>query len=60
MATVVGKDQSALKRVTCDHCASIVEYAKKEVREKTISDYGGGRDLVEYIKCPSCNADIFV
>lgn len=31
MPTVVGTDDSAKKRITCQSCASIVEYVPKDV-----------------------------
>ena len=60
MATVVGKDTAALKRVTCYMCASIVEYAEAEVKVRKDYDYTGYYDLTRYINCPCCSHDIKV
>jgi len=58
MVSVVGKDPRAVKRVTCKNCGAILEYTKAEVREHHGTDYGGGPDGFEYIKCPQCTARV--
>ena len=58
MVTVVGKDESAVKRVTCRSCASILEYKLTEVQSYVSHDYGGGSDIVYYIKCPNCGTHV--
>lgn len=54
MVRVVGKDESAVKRVTCRHCASIVEYEAREVKDVHGTDCGGGPDGQEWVDCPNC------
>lgn len=60
MVRVVGRDERYVRKATCHHCASILEYTNSETKEKTVSDYGGGRDIVNYITCPSCGNEITV
>lgn len=46
MPVIVGKDEKAVKRITCKNCASINEYTQSEVRSISRGrDYGGGEDL---------------
>jgi len=54
MAKVVGKDNAAVKRVTCRECASIIEYTQHEVKSVHGTDYGGGPDGMEWVDCPNC------
>lgn len=54
MVKVVGKDEKAVKRVTCKSCASILEYTLSEVKEYHGTDYGGGPDGQEWVDCPNC------
>jgi RNase P subunit RPR2 len=54
MVTVVGKDETKVKRVTCRSCASILEYNLSEVKEYHGTDYGGGPDGQEWVDCPHC------
>lgn len=58
MVQVVGKDQTAVKRVTCKHCASILEYTPSEVHRHEGKDYSGGLDGREWIDCPSCGREV--
>lgn len=61
MATVVGVDETAKKRVTCHECASVVEYTPGEVRNLwSGTDYGGGADGADGFKCPKCNHNIII
>jgi hypothetical protein len=54
MAKVVGRDETAVKRVTCRQCAAIVEYTPHEVKAVHGTDYGGGPDGQEWVDCPNC------
>ena len=59
MVKIVGRDQSAVKRITCLNCASILEYSPGEV--KTLwegIDYGGCPDGAKGFKCPSCGENV--
>lgn len=58
MATVVGYDESAKLRCTCRNCGAIVEYVPNDIQSAKVYDYGGGCDVVYYIKCPGCGKDI--
>lgn len=59
MAKVVGRDESAVKRITCRSCAAIVEYTTQEVQNFwSGTDYGGGPDGADGIICPGCGAQI--
>ena len=60
MVAVVGKDVSAVKRVTCHRCASILEYTLSETQEGRSTDYTGSTDLYKYIKCPTCHNEVVV
>lgn len=60
MIEIVGKDQSALKRTTCNKCTSILQYALADVQMDYSSDYNGGRDYYKYVKCPCCGNQVIV
>ena len=53
---VVGQDKP--RKITCRDCGAILEYEKRDVERKTIQDYGGGSDEVEFIRCPQCKARV--
>lgn len=42
------------KRVTCYHCASILEYNYADITQEHVRDYGGGSDTYYRIVCPVC------
>lgn len=54
MVSIVGKDESAVKQVTCLSCASILRYTPSEEKRDYTSDYTGGTDYYNYITCPCC------
>lgn len=58
MARVIGKDKAKVHRVTCDDCASIIEYTLSETKTHVHHDYGGGSDTYRTLKCPSCKETI--
>lgn len=60
MINVVGKDNSLIKRVTCKNCASILEYLPVDLKERTGSDYSGGRYTIKYITCPECSKELII
>ena len=61
MARVVGRDDSAVKRITHKKCAAIVEYTQNEVRTLwSGTDYGGGPDGARGFTCPNCGDDIIL
>ena len=40
------------KRVKCDECRATIEYLPEEVQRRDGTDYGGGPDGWERVKCP--------
>jgi hypothetical protein len=60
MATVVGTDPAAVKRITCRNCASVIEYTPSDTREIKETDYTGSTDIVVRLECPKCHASIAV
>lgn len=60
MVTVVGIDESMMKKTTCKNCGSKLEYFRREIKQYTHHDYGGGSDIVRYITCPTCNEEVTV
>ena len=60
MAKVVGRDESAVKRITCKNCASILEYTLSEVQEYSGIDYSGGPDGCEWVVCPNCGNNAII
>lgn len=60
MVKIVGKDDSAVKHVTCKHCASKLEYTQSEVKEYHGRDYSGGADGKEWIDCPNCSSKVIL
>ena len=60
MVKIVGKDESAVKRITCKGCASILEYTLCEVKELTWTDYGGGPSGREWVDCPNCGHKVTI
>ena len=51
---------SVVREVICKHCGATLEYVPADIKEKTISDYTGGTDILYFIKCPSCGTNISV
>ena len=60
MAKVIGFDDAAKKKVTCQECSAIVEYVPVEVKSYVHKDYGGGSDIVYHITCPNCSGQVNV
>ena len=59
MPTVVGKDQTVYKRITCKHCGAINEYTPNEVRTLwERKDYSGGSDGAKGFNCAGCGTEI--
>lgn len=58
MVKVVGKDEKAVKRITCKNCASILEFTKSETRRVKYGDYSGDSWYENIINCPVCNEEI--
>lgn len=60
MVQVVGKDPAVVKRKTCKHCSSILEYLPIDIRKGKSYDYTGSYDIYKYITCPTCNEQVVV
>ena len=60
MAIIVGKDQSMVRRCTCDNCASIIEYTLSETTTRMVSDYIGDLEQIRELACPGCGERITV
>jgi len=55
MAKVVGRDEAAVKRITCRRCASVIEYSLTELRDVKVNmDHLGDCDIVKALNCPNC------
>ena len=51
---------SVIKEVVCRKCGSTLNYVPADIQQRTETDYGGGRDIVKFIKCPPCGNEIHV
>lgn len=60
MVKIVGRDERAVKRITCRKCASILEYTENEVKSRHGVDYSGGADGTEWVDCPSCGGQAII
>lgn len=58
MPTIVGKDNSVVKRVTCRNCSSVLEYTPAEEQRDYTSDYTGSKDYYSYVLCPCCGKQV--
>lgn len=59
MATIVGKDPAATKRITHQACGAVLEYTQNEVRTLwSGTDYGGGPDGAKGFTCPNCGGNV--
>ena len=56
MVTVVSTvpHQSVVKETVCKNCGSTLQYVPRDIKERTVSDYTGDREIVRYIECPVC------
>lgn len=56
MVTVVKTEPhpSVVKEAVCRNCGATLNYVPADIKERLECDYGGGRDVVKYIKCPPC------
>ena len=58
MVEIIGEAPEAKKRITCQNCATVLEYAQNEVKVYHGKDYSGGPDGREWIVCPKCGKDV--
>lgn len=52
--------KSVVKQVICRNCGCTLEYVPNDIKIFTSTDYVGGTDVVKYIECPSCKAEVVV
>ena len=57
MVTVVSTQPhpSVVKETVCKNCGSTLQYVPRDIKERTVSDYTGDREIVLYIDCPVCS-----
>jgi DNA-directed RNA polymerase subunit RPC12/RpoP len=62
MVTVVSKQphHSVVKETVCRNCGSVLQYVPRDIKQRTVSDYLGDRDIINYIECPECNEQVTV
>lgn len=60
MVKVVGRDEKAVKKITCYGCAAILEYTNSEVKKYSGRDYSGGSDGREWVVCPECGHEAVI
>ncbi len=62
MVTVVSTQPhpSVVKEIICRNCGATLNYVPADIQEKIVSDYGGGRDIFYFIKCPPCGHEVTV
>lgn len=62
MVTVVSTQphRSVVREAICKDCGSTLEYVPKDVKNRTVRDYTGERELIHYIDCPNCNHQVAV
>ena len=49
-----------VKQVVCKQCGSTLEYMPIDIKSYTSTDYGGGTDVHDYIKCLTCSNKVGV
>ena len=51
MVTVVSKQPhaSVIKETICRNCGCTLQYVPRDIKERTVSDYLGDRDIIKYI-----------
>lgn len=51
-------DPSVLKEAICQACGVKLSYVPVDVNSVRVTDYGGGSELVRFIKCLNCQNDV--
>lgn len=56
MVTVVSTQphQSVVKETICKNCGSTLQYIPRDIKERTVTDYTGCREIIRFIECPVC------
>jgi hypothetical protein len=44
----------------CPHCAFVIAYLQKDVKEYSGRDWAGGSDGQEWVNCGNCNEKIII
>jgi uncharacterized protein with PIN domain len=62
MVTVISTDphQSVVKETVCRNCGSTLQYVPRDIKQRTVRDYLGDADVLQYIECPTCNKEVTV
>jgi len=47
-------DPEVVKRISCKHCGTRLEYVPADVKRRDGTDYGGGPDGETWVDCPQC------
>jgi transcription elongation factor Elf1 len=55
-----GPHQSVVKEVICKNCGATLQYTPNDVKRETVTDYGGGSDIIRTIQCPPCGQPVGV
>jgi len=56
MAKVIGIDEKKIRHVSCNECASKIEYTNSELVERKYNcDYTGDCDIGMFLTCPNPN-----
>ena len=51
---------SVVKETICRNCGATLQYTPADRRSRKVSDYGGGSEIIHYIKCPPCGHEVSV
>ena len=49
-----------VKRTVCRHCGVTIEYTPSDVEKDFSTDYTGGKDYYNFVRCPKCRSEIHV
>lgn len=55
-----GPHQSVVKEVICKNCGATLQYTPNDVKRETVTDYGGGIEVLSSIICPLCSKSVGV
>ena len=59
MIKVIGRDDAAVKQITCRSCAARLEYTPSDVQKLWRgTDIGGGADGGDGFRCPQCGNNV--
>lgn len=54
-------DPQVVKKISCRKgCGAKLEFVPNDVKDRSYTDYGGGRDTYYWITCPKCGKDVEV